>query len=307
MAKTVVHAVLEADVPRLDLAVQAATKLPRAFIRGLFDHGCVQLDGHLCDQAAQPARAGGNLCVTYEPDRRYKPIAKPHTTGNLHVVFEDRHLIVVDKPAGILTVPNFADEQRTLVHLVAQHLSKGPRITHRAHIVHRLDRDTSGLLVFGKTAAIAERLKDQFADRKPEREYLAIVAGQLRDDSGTMRSFLATDDDLNQRSVQAHEGKLAVTHFVVTARLQQATQVRVNLETGRRNQIRVHFSEIGHPVLGDQRYEVDLARHRHWRHNRLALHARTLGLVHPVTGALLRLSAEVPVQFTDFARSATLR
>lgn len=307
MAKIVVEVVLDADVSRVDLAVAAATGLPRAVIRGMFDHQCVAIDGALCKEPGLPGKRGAKLRIAYEKDRRYKEIPQPRSTGGLAVVFEDQHLIVVDKPAGVLTVPNHPDETHTLVHQVARHLSRGPRITHRAHIVHRLDRDTSGLLVFGKTAAIAERLKDQFADRKPEREYIAIVAGQLRDDSGTFRSFLATDDDLNQRSVETGTGKLAVTHFVVVARLRGATEVRVNLETGRRNQIRVHFSEIGHPVIGDKRYGVERAKHPLWRHDRLALHARTLGLVHPIGGALLRWSAEVPTAFTVFAQNASLR
>jgi len=205
----------------------------------------------------------------------------------------------------VLTVPTDYGEQNTLVHEVARHFSKGQRITHRAHIVHRLDRDTSGVLVFAKTEAIAQALKQQFADRKPEREYAAIVVGGLKADRGTFRSFLTTDDDLDQYSTATPgEGKLAVTHFQVMQRLRGATLVKVNLETGRRNQIRVHFAEDGHPVLGDVRYESERAQHPAWRDKRLALHARTLGFVHPVTGAPVRVTSALPAVFHAFVVAA---
>src|SRR5262249_52015609 len=147
-----------------------------------------------------------------------------------------------------------------------------------AYSVHRLDRGVSGLLVFGKTPEIVRQLKDQFAASKPEREYVAIVAGQMRQQHGTFESLLATDKDLTRFSTDDETiGQLAITTFRVVKMLGAATLVQVRLETGRRNQIRVHFAEAGHPVLGDPRYEPERAAHRRWPHKRLALHARLLG------------------------------
>ena len=301
MAKAQQRLVLESDVARVDLVVQGMTGASRAIVRGMFDHGCVKVGGQPCDEAGAPVARGTVVEVAWEIERRYKEIPRTRTSRAFRIAYEDKHLIVVEKVAGILTVPTERGEQNTLVHEVARHFSKGPRITQRACIVHRLDRDTSGVLVFARTDAIAQALKAQFADHKPEREYAAIVAGTLREDRGTFRSYLATDEDLDQFSTtRPGEGKLAVTHYEVVQRLKGATFVRVHLETGRRNQIRVHFAEAGHPVLGDVRYEVERARHPAWREKRLALHAKTLGFVHPVTGVPVRVTSALPAVFMAF-------
>ena len=305
MAKTRLQFRLDDNTPRIDLAVAEQTGASRAVVRGMFDHGCVSLNGAACDEAGRPGRLGDLLVVEFEAERRYKEKPREREHRSFRIAFEDKFLIVVEKIAGILTVPTDHGEQDTLVHLVARHMSKGQRITKRASIVHRLDRDTSGLLVFGKSDAVANAIKDQFEARKPEREYAAIVAGRLAQDRGTFRSFLVTNDALDQVSTTVPgEGKLAVTHFEVVERLRGATLVRVNLETGRRNQIRVHFAEIGHPVLGDVRYAVERAHHPAWREKRLALHARTLGFRHPVTGEPLRVTSELPAVFLRFLAAA---
>jgi 23S rRNA pseudouridine1911/1915/1917 synthase len=152
---------------------------------------------------------------------------------------------------------------------------------------------------------MALRLKEEFKERKPEREYDAIVKGRVDSERGTFRSFLATDEDLNQYSTGDGSGKLAITHYEVADRFPDATHVRVTLETGRRNQIRVHFAEAGHPVLGDPRYAPQHARHRDWPHQRLALHAARLGFYHPTLRKVLRFSAELPPEMSAFLRRET--
>jgi 23S rRNA pseudouridine1911/1915/1917 synthase len=186
------------------------------------------------------------------------------------------------------------------VEAYVRHVAKG----RGAFAVHRLDRGVSGLLVFGKSQEIVRQLKDQFAASKPEREYVAIVAGRVKEKEGTFESLLATDKDLNRFSTDDESiGQLAITHFRVVARLEGATLVQVRLETGRRNQIRVHFAEAGHPVLGDPRYEPELAAHRRWPHERLALHARLLGFEHPITGQAIRLESPLPSEIARFLKS----
>lgn len=293
--------------PRLDLLVQRMADVSRAEVRGLFDWECVAVDGELATQPGLALRVGQHVALRYEQGRRYKEKPRERTQRDFAIAFEDRHLIVVAKRAGILSVPTDRGEDNTLVHAVARHFSKGQRITHKAFLVHRLDRDTSGLIVFGRTDAVAKALIEQFAGRKPERAYVAIVAGTVREPQGTIQSFLATDDDLDQFSTRKEgEGKLAITHYRVLQRLRGATVLEVRLETGRRNQIRVHFAEQGHPVLGDVRYKPELARHPGWTERRLALHARTLGFVHPVTGQTVRLVEEPPALFGQFIRAQAL-
>jgi 23S rRNA pseudouridine1911/1915/1917 synthase len=301
-------AVVEGDVPRVDRVVQDLTGLSRSAVRGLSQAGCVTLGGAPCAEAGTPVPAGTRVDVAWDPNRRYRDNGPTHVSRAFRVAFEDRHLVVVEKAAGILTVPTVRRETNTLVHEVMRYWSRGQRVPHRAHIVHRLDADTSGLLVFARTEAVAQALKRQFEDRKPRREYAAIVAGRLDAERGTFRSYLATDEDLDQYSTdEPGEGKLAVTHWEVVRHLKGATFVRVRLETGRRNQIRVHFAEAGHPVLGDLRYRPEAARHPAWRHPRLALHARTLGFVHPVTGVPVEVTSDLPAEFDAFVQKTALQ
>lgn len=295
--------VREENAGRVDRVVQSLTELSRGDVRGLFDHHCVRVNGKPEASAGRVVKAGDRVEVDYDKDRRYKELPPPRTRM-FRIAYEDDALIVVEKAPNVLSVPTGKHEGDTLVHEVARYLSKGPTIRRRAHIVHRLDRGTSGLLVFGKSAAVAHRLKAQFAQRKPEREYIAIVAGVVEADEGTFRSRLATSKYLDQYSTDNEdEGKPAVTHFKVEKRFADATRVRVTLETGRRNQIRVHFAEAGHPVLGDDRYRTDLAKHRDWPYKRLALHATVLGFKHPVTQQPMTFKAPPPAAFQRFGKA----
>jgi 23S rRNA pseudouridine1911/1915/1917 synthase len=271
----------------------------------MFDHDCVCVDGAICDDIGFKIVGGAVVVLCYDSDTRYKEKPRAYKSRIFDVIFEDEHLIVVNKEAGYLTVPTNARETNTLVDAVRSYVNRGQSRGAPVAIIHRLDRDTSGLLVFGKNEKIGFQIKEQFADRKPERVYVAIVAGQLKQSSGTMESYLATDKDLNQRSVKnSEDGKLAITHYTVVQTFKDATLIRVTLETGRRNQIRVHFSEQGNPILGDQRYEIDKARHRLWPHRRLALHAEVLGFRHPVTGKGLRFMVPPPGEFEKFCSAS---
>ncbi len=274
--------------------VRRLTGLPNAQVRGLFDHGCVAVNGAVCETPGTALVAGDRVEVRRDPARRYGERPRARGQVALRVVHEDAHLIVVDKPAGVLSVPN-KGERDTLLAALRHYLGRGRRTPPRVFIVHRLDRDTSGLLVFAKTLPVAKALKAQFAARKPARRYVAVVAGRVAAGHGTFRSRLATDPDLNQHSTEDEQsGKPAVTHYRVLRHLAGATAVEVTLETGRRNQIRVHFAEAGHPVLGDTRYRPRQARHPLWKQRRLALHAAELGFAHPVSGTALRCTAPVP-------------
>ncbi len=225
---------------------------------------------------------------------------------NLQVVHEDEFLLVVEKPAGLLTVPTPHREKHTLLALVARKLQQETRSPRPPELfsVHRLDRDVSGLLIVARSLPVAEQLREQFAERKPQRRYEAIVAGDLQPGRGTIRSFLATDDKLNRHSVPtAEQGELAITHYEVLQNLGEATHVSVKLETGRRNQNRVHLAEQGHPVIGETRYRRELAAHRAWPWKRLALHACELGFRHPRTGRELTFHSRLPPEFKQFLRT----
>lgn len=298
------------QIGRIDAAVSKATDLPRSRSRGLIEHGGVRINETLCMDPSQPLAVGDNVAITFDTERKYREKSSSRPTRGFDVVFSDEHVVVVNKWSGVLTVPTNRRETNTLVDLLSHHLAKGQVRHKKVSIIHRLDRDTSGLLIFAKSNEAANKLKLQFLAKKPEREYLAIVAGRVQEDQGTISSYLATDQDLNQYSVdsdgddsdhgKSEVGKLAITHFRVSDRFKDATAIVVNLETGRRNQIRVHFAEKGHPILGDVRYEVAKATHRLWPYKRLALHARVLGFIHPNSGEKMRFEAGTPKEFNEF-------
>lgn len=285
---------------RLDQAVRQATGFSWSETRGLIDHGCVFCNGETCTDSGVMLQAGDQLIIRRDPTRKYREKPKTQLPSQFRLVFEDTHLLVVDKPPALLTVPTDHGEANTLLGAIETYLKHRGQ---QACVVHRLDRGTSGLLVFGKTERIAEELQSQFRIRKTEREYVALVAGTGLAKSGTFRSHLGTSNNLNRYSVSpGEEGELAITHYRVEQVLSDTTLVRVNLETGRRNQIRVQFAEVGHPVLGEDRYRPKLAQHPDWIAKRLALHAARLGFVHPRTGESLVFESPLPQEIERFLK-----
>jgi RluA family pseudouridine synthase len=213
----------------------------------------------------------------------------------VRILFEDADLIVIDKAAGLLSVPSPEVLYETAESFLDAYLggSAGDR---RIHPVHRLDRDTSGVLVFAKNTWTRDRLQKRFETHDIERVYVAIVHGKLRESSGTFRSMLAEDKDLKVRTVtDAPTAKEAVTHYRTIASGRRFSILEVTLETGRRNQIRVHLAEAGHPVVGDTMY----GRGRDESLGRLGLHAKRLGFTHPRSGETLEFNSDVPKAFRD--------
>ncbi len=209
--------------------------------------------------------------------------------GPFRIVFEDTHLLVVDKPAGLLTVPIPGKRSRNLKELLDRYLTSQKR---RARAVHRIDRYTSGLVVFAKGYRAWEGLVEQFRAHTPERVYLAVVRGTVEPPEGTLRHRLElTRDGFRQRVVE-RGGTPAVTHYRVLERFRGATLLELRLETGLKNQIRVQLRAAGHPLVGDRHYSVEEAAET--RLGRQALHAWRLGFVHPVTGRPVRFEAPVP-------------
>ena len=287
---------------RVDAVVRTAAATSHSQVRGMFDQGCVSIDGEACDDAGTIVNVGNVVSLRYDPTQRYREKKKKVQWDDrtFQVVFEDEHLIVVDKAAGTLTVPTDKEERNTLVERVSIYISHSKR--HRdAALVHRLDRAVSGLLVFGKHESVAEQLIEQFKQQKPKRVYAAITAGVMEQDEGTFRSHMATGKNLDRYETRASANtETAITHFRVIRRMEDTTSVEAILETGKRNQIRVHFSNAGHPILGDPRYDTQKATHPRWIRKRIALHAKSLGFEHPVTGESVTFESELPSAMKKF-------
>lgn len=219
-----------------------------------------------------------------------KVIRVPLPAG-LSLLHEDDDVIVVLKAHGLLTVATERERESTVQAYLNAYLRE--KREGRIHVVHRLDRETSGILVFAKSFEAREALKAQFAVHAVERVYAALVEGSLDPQHGTFRSNLRERRDLRMESVDAHpDAKPAVTHYRTIARGNGLSLLEVTLETGRKNQIRTHLAEAGHPVVGDRLYGSTINPL-----GRLGLHARLLGFEHPATGKRLVFHAEVPKGF----------
>ena len=209
---------------------------------------------------------------------------------------KDSSIVVVEKKAGLLTVRTPSNKGANLLELIDRFLE--PKRRRRGvFAVHRLDRPVSGLLVFARTPVAKDRLTEQFAEHTVERRYVAAVDGVLPDDEGTFESWLRSDPHtLRMFSDEGTDGKHAVTHWRVSQRYKHSTLVEVQLETGLRNQIRVHFAEAGFPLLGERKYlDKDHPDHSSIQgHIRIFLHAAVLGFNHPLTREPMRFEAEVP-------------
>lgn len=230
----------------------------------------------------------------------------------LDIVYEDDDLLVVNKPAGLVVHPGHGNYTGTLVNALAYHFDKLPlNSSERPGLVHRIDKDTSGLLVIAKTEWTMAELQKQFAEKSTEREYIALVWGNVIDDEGTIQSYIGRHkvDRMQMASFpdDTNGAKHAITHYKVLERLGYVTLVSCKLETGRTHQIRVHMKSIGHTLFNDERYGGDkilkgttFTKYKQFVENcmkilpRQALHAKTLGFFHPIKKETMRFDTDLP-------------
>jgi len=266
-------------------------------VRELCASGKVTVDGQTVVESARRL-AGGELVAWNmgKPDPRRR-VARP----GFRIVFEDGHLIVIEKPEGVTTVPFERKESGTALDLIREAWRRqGKRATMTPlYVVHRIDKDTSGLLCFAKTKTAERGLHHIFQKHLAEREYIAVAHGRVR--PGRIESRLIEDrgDGLRGSTNRRGEGQHAITEVEVSEQLATATLCRVRLQTGRTHQIRIHLAEQGHPLVGETVYIRDLLRRggRAIASPRLLLHAATLGFVHPVTGESLHFEDDPPPDF----------
>jgi 23S rRNA pseudouridine1911/1915/1917 synthase len=285
----------EAAGERLDVFL-AAHAGSRTAAQRLIDGGHVTVDGE--PRPKRHALAGGETVAIEEPAARTSDADVPPAAFT--VAYEDEHLLVIDKPPGVVVHPARGHRQGTLVQALAGKVAGGDD-PERPGVVHRLDRDTSGLLVVARSDAVHAALKAQLARRELVREYLALVEGRPPARSGTIDAPLGRDRRVRTRiSTDTDEGREAVTHFEIEQALPHDTLLRVRLETGRTHQIRAHLLAIGHPVAGDPEYGTP----GRYGLERQFLHAARLAFSHPVTNAAVEVISPVPADLaTALARA----
>ena len=264
--------------------------------KGMIDAGSVAVDGAPATDPASRPCAGATLLVRYDPGRRYRPAHRAkRETPWYRLVLDDPAFLVVDKPAGVLTVPTGEADGGSLVERLL--VEEKPSGRARAlWVVHRIDKHVSGLVVFARSAAALENLRLQFAARSVVRQYVAICEGEPGADEGEIVSYLRENPKSLKMTVsRAGSGERAVLRYRVRERFGSATLLEVRLETGRRNQIRVQLAQAGCPLLGDVAYGVASPLLP-----RVALHAARLEFRHPESGAAVVCEAPVP---PDLARA----
>lgn len=282
---------------RLDKVLSDAFDgLSRSYIQKLFEQGCISVGGQICTEKKYRAAAGDPVCVQVPEPQRLNIEGEDIP---LHIVYEDSSVLVVDKPAGMVVHPAPGSPSGTLVNaLVYRYGDQLSSINGviRPGIVHRIDKDTSGLLMVARNDQAHEFLSRQLAEHSITRKYSAIVLDNIKEDSGTIEGPIGRDPRNRLRNAVVPEGRPAVTHYRVLERFGTHTLIEAQLETGRTHQIRVHMSSHRHPLLGDALYGPSA---NSLGARRQMLHAGVLGFVHPESHAYLEFSSNLPEDFSE--------
>lgn len=288
------------DTPNARLDVWLAEQLSafsRSRLQKSIARGHVRVEGKICTDKKYKLKSGDRVCVSLPPPDSLDLLPEKIA---LDLLYEDEQLLIINKPAGMVVHPSAGHSTGTLVHALLAHcpLSSIGGVQ-RPGIVHRLDKDTSGAIVVAKTDFVHQHLQQQLQAKTARREYLAVVYGAPKTDSGTIDLPIGRHPlERQKNAIVAVEkgGRAAVTHWQIEERLRSFTLLRFRLETGRTHQIRVHTTQMGHPIVGDPVYGsgrsigVNLPGQ--------ALHAWHLQLIHPLTGELVSVTAPIPAYFT---------
>ncbi|WP_271751448.1 RluA family pseudouridine synthase [Cohnella sp. JJ-181] len=260
----------------------------RNAVKAILARGQVSVDGVSVTAYNHPLRPGATVSVSREKIEEAPPLI------GLSILYEDDDLIVVAKEAGLLSIASPQETELTAYRQLTEHVRRtDPRS--RIFVVHRLDRDTSGVMMFAKREEVQQSLQNNWQEAVTERTYVALVEGRVTRAEGTVSSWLKESKTLKMySSPYPNDGQHAVTHYKTLEAKSQLSLLEVKLETGRKNQIRVHMQDIGHPVVGDKKYGA-----RTKLLGRLGLHARVLAFVHPTSGEGLRFETDIPKAFLN--------
>jgi 23S rRNA pseudouridine1911/1915/1917 synthase len=261
-------------------------KKSRNHIKSLLARGQVSVDEKTETQYNHPLVAGQEVIINRSEIRKAEQIK------GLTILYEDEDLIVIEKEAGLLSIASGKEREETAYRFLMEHVRRdNPK--NRIFVVHRLDRDTSGVMIYAKSEKVQQDLQNSWKETVKERKYVALVEGRVKKDEGTITSWLKESKTLKMYSSHTpNDGQEAITHYKVLQKIKNFSLLEVSLETGRKNQIRVHMQDIGHSIVGDKKYESTQNII-----GRLGLHAWVIAFTHPSTGKLMRFETKIPEKF----------
>lgn len=249
-------------------------------------------DRQVCVDGKPVTQFDHNLVPGQNIDVRWERDEKITLAGNLDIVHEDQDIIVIDKPPGLLTIATEKEKRKTAYSMLSNYV-KAENPENKIFIIHRIDRETSGLLLFGKSERVKQQIQQTWNATISQRTYIGVVEGVVKPPEGTVTSWLTESRAfIVYSSRNPGQGKRAVTHYKKIKGNETLSMLQINLETGRKHQIRVHMQDVGHPVMGDKKYGSKLNPL-----GRMGLHAQVLEFTHPTTGKLCRFDTGIPPKF----------
>ncbi len=284
------HTYLEVTEPA-ELMKFLMVKLPaksRKDIKSLLAHRQISVDAEIITQFNHPLAEGQQVVVNWE-----KVLIEEQPQG-LTIVFEDPHIMIIEKQAGLLSIATATEKEQTAYSILSDHVKKRDS-KNKVFVLHRLDRETSGVMMFAKSEKVQQLLQKAWKEAVLERTYVVVVEGMVTKEEGTITSWLTESKAFIMYSSRTpNDGQKAITHYRVLKKNKHYSLLEVELETGRKNQIRVHMKDIGHSVIGDKKYGAT-------KHpiGRIGLHARVLAFKHPITGEVVRYETDIPKEFLN--------
>ncbi len=269
----------------LDTVLSADLAYSRSKIKSLLKHECISIDNEVTTQFDDPVYVGQTITIVSHNQQRDTP---------LQILYEDNEILVIDKPYKLLTVATKKNEELTAYRLASDYV-KTQNSKNRIFVVHRLDQDTSGVLMFAKNERVKKMYQDDWNGAVLDRTYIAIVEGRVQKENDTIKSFLRENKTTHMYSTTT--GQEAITHYSVIRRSEKFSLLKVQLDTGRKNQIRVHMLDIGHPIIGDRKYDAKTNPIK-----RMGLHAYRMILKHPKSGKVMEFISPLPPKFKRLTR-----
>lgn len=277
--------IVEYDSLLLEYLISNVTNKSKNNIKSLLKNRQILVNNKVITKHDYKIYKGNKIVINYNVDR---------SDNNLDIIFEDNNIIVINKRSGLLTIANTKEKEKTAYHMVRKYLNKKKKGA-KVFVIHRLDKDTSGIVMFAKNPTIQKLLQDNWERQVLCREYIAIVEGVLDEKTSTIKNYLKENSTTKVYSTNDKtSGKLAITKYKVLKENKKYSLLQVNIKTGRKNQIRVHMSELGNPIIGDKKYGSKINPI-----NRLGLHASYLEVINPITNKVMKFKSKAPRKFDN--------